>query len=197
MTKVKICGVKSPHIVEMCAEAGADYIGFVFAETSLRYITVAEAKDMVKIAMRSGVEPVAVFNNPSQDQIIDIVQRTGIRIIQVHGAIPDVPQYLSCIYTSVYPYKMPSSLREAEDYILFDNTTPGSGELLCIDDLPLPVNCRTFLAGGLNLSNVNKAISTVRPYAVDISSGVESSPGVKSRSMIQSLISTVKEHHYG
>lgn len=192
MTKTKICGITTPEMAEICAHAGADYLGLVFAKNSPRYIKVSQAKEIAQIARQGGVEPVAVFDDASAEYIASVVQNTGIDLVQLHGAIPVLPPGLQYIIACPRPdAELPPC-----DFVLYDSPIPGSGILLDHKSIVLPPHHRVFLAGGLNQGNVLSIIQQYRPYAVDVSSGVESSRGIKSAALIRAFISKVKEYHH-
>lgn len=190
MTKVKICGIKTAKMAEVCVRAGADYIGLVFAKNSIRCVDDSRALDLATIAREGGVEPVAVFYDATVEEINAVVAFTGITLIQLHGLMPTLSPGLRYIMavTEGQTIKTPC------DYVLYDNALPGSGIPCNHDDMRWSVHPRVFLAGGLNQHNVVSIIDRHHPYGVDVSSGVESSRGHKDAALIQAFISTVKEH---
>lgn len=192
MTKVKICGITTQKMAEVCVQAGADYMGLVFAKHSPRYIPPAQAKELVIIARQGGIEPVAVFQDANDEEVASVVYETGISIVQLHGGLPVLSsglQYIiACTDSGAQIF--------GADFVLYDNPHPGSGVLIEHHSLKFPAHQRVFLAGGLNQNNVLSIIQRHQPYGVDVSSGVESSRGIKDATLINAFISTVKEYHH-
>ncbi|MEK4423950.1 phosphoribosylanthranilate isomerase [Solibacillus sp. FSL K6-1523] len=182
MTKVKICGLKTSEHVEAAVQAGADFIGFMFAP-SKRRITLEEAMDFATRIPKE-VKKVGVFVNETPETIVQIAQQVGLDYIQYHG---DEKQEM--IAQIGLPAIKAFSIRSKEDAIraakynvdfyLFDapgtNYRGGSGnsfDWTLLDDVNIPLE-KVILAGGLNAENVGLAIALVEPFAVDVSSGVE------------------------
>lgn len=205
-TLVKICGITTPEMAVVAANAGADFIGIVFHADSKRYVTPQTAKLICEAVQNTRANVVGVFTDHKATEILRICQYTGIRTVQLHGATSKsgsnrLPQYLKRIYAlsvSADGYVLDddkeniSLLDKTKDYLLFDNINPGTGTLLptynfkCDYDLPF------FLAGGLNINNVQNVIKDMNPNGVDISSGVEDGEGNKSEILIKNFIESVK-----
>ena len=178
-----------------------DYVGFVFAEGSSRRVTTGEAAAM-KRALTPGILAVGVFVNQPMDLIEGLVREGVIDCVQLHGDendafIRNVHEMLRCPVIRAVPVgKKPPARLPAADYLLFDTDSRargGSGTAFC---WPLIAQVRTpyFLAGGLCAENVTEALRILQPYAVDISSGVETD-GIKDETKIGRFIRLVREYH--
>lgn len=201
MVKVKICGITNLKDAQMAANLGADALGFVFAESPRR----ANPKDVQTIVARLGpfVTTVGVFVNQKADRILEIAALCRLDAIQLHGEeSPDVCRRLSP-YKLIKTFRMDEifSTREPKKYTvdayLFetaDQIHGGTGRTWQWEKLPVKKISRPFIvSGGLTHSNVKHAIRILNPYAVDVSSGVESSkPGHKDPSLMERFIANAK-----
>lgn len=174
MTKVKICGLSTKEAVETAVSAGVDYIGFVFAP-SKRQVTLEEATELAKL-IPVNVKKVGVFVLPSRAQLLEAIEKVGLDLIQVHGQVgDDLFEDLPCASIQAVQVDGNGHVPNSQaDYLLFDAPVAGSGQTfdwgqLNTTGLVQPI----FIAGGLNEDNVVKAIQHFTPYAVDVSSGVE------------------------
>ena len=201
MTKVKICGLMEKEHVEVAVQAGADAIGFVFAP-SKRKITIDKARELAK-----GIPPevwkIGVFVNATKEELITAFQEVPLDFIQYHGQ--ETPEFVRT--NNVPSIKALSVHNEADviqakqydtDFYLFDapgtDYQGGSGEvfdwkLMEGNDIPTE---KIILAGGLNPNNVKVAIEQIKPFMVDVSSGVERN-GSKDIKLIQAFIRAVKD----
>ncbi len=205
MTRVKICGNTNPEDAKLAAELGADYLGFIFAE-SKRKINIATALKIID-AIPHFKNFVGVFLNQPKSLVESIAEELGIRILQFHGD----ETALYCHYfmkkgyevIKTFHIKDAMSLKRLDEYnvtaFLFDTYTKeasgGTGKTFdwkLIKDKPY-VHDRLFLAGGLKVENVADAVKEVRPYAIDVASGVEKSPGIKDPLLLEKLIRIVKD----
>lgn len=179
--KVKICGITHPGDAEFAAHLGADYVGMIFAEQSKRKVSLSTAKSIVAISKNNGAEPVGVFVEQTDEQIISICEQTGITTVQLHGAasqkgLDALLRYYSIIYAiSVEKSEIAHQMQSLPPSIipLCDHSKGGTG---------VPFNWKTFsppkdkfwiLAGGLNPENVREAIAALKPGGVDVATGVE------------------------
>lgn len=192
MTKVKICGLSTKEAVKTAVSAGADYIGFVFAP-SKRQVTVEQAIDLAKF-IPSHIQKVGVFVSPSRAELLEAVDKVGLDFVQVHGQVVDkLFENLPC--GSIQAVQVDGNghvPNSRADYLLFDAPVAGSGQTfdwgrLDTTELSQPF----FIAGGLNEDNVEEAIQHFTPYAVDVSSGVETD-GQKDHEKIRRFIERVK-----
>ena len=179
MTKVKICGLHTMQDIDYVNQAQPNFAGFVFADFSSRYVTAAQAEALSqKIA--KAIIPVGVFWDHPVTFVADLLNRGVIQIAQLHHnededcirqlrALTDAPIIKAFKVTCAEDIE--KACRCTADFILLDNHIPGSGQ--CFDwSLLQNISRPFFLAGGLNLQNVSEALQ-IRPYALDVSSGVE------------------------
>lgn len=193
MTKVKICGLKTPEAVACAVEAGADYIGLVFAK-SKRQVSLNQAKDLVR-GIPASVKVVGVFANPSLEELLEITQQVPLDLVQIHGHLPaGLSQNLSVPIIRALAVTKGESIGNQPDvdYLLFDAPQAGSGKTFDWQALDTSqLNQPFFIAGGLNPDNVAQTIAHFQPYAVDVSSGVETN-GQKDLKKIRQFIESVK-----
>lgn len=192
MTEVKICGLSTKGAVETAVSAGADYIGFVFAP-SKRQVTLEQAAELAKI-IPTNVKKVGVFVSPSRSELLEVIEKVGLDLVQVHGRVADdLFDDLPCASIQAVQVDGNGHVPNSQaDYLLFDAPVAGSGRTfdwgqLDTTDLSQPF----FIAGGLNEDNVEEAIQHFTPFAVDVSSGVESN-GQKDHEKIRRFIERVK-----
>lgn len=192
MTKVKICGLSTKEAVETAVSAGADYIGFVFAP-SKRQVSLEEATELAKL-IPADVQKVGVFVSPSRAQLLEAIEKVGLDLVQVHGQVADdLFEDLPCASIQAVQVDGDGHVPSSQaDYLLFDAPVAGSGQTfdwgqLDTAELDQPI----FIAGGLNEDNVAKAIQYFTPYAVDVSSGVETD-GQKDHEKIRRFIERAK-----
>lgn len=199
--KVKICGLTDVETALYAAEMGADAIGFVFAP-SRRRITPQMAKEIIA-RLPAHVEKVGVFVNEEPEVIEEIAAACGLTMIQLHGEERNetCKAYTLPVIKAVGIGKkedVVQAVRYEVPYLLVDSPKGqvyhgGNGETFdwqLLQSAPLK-NHRVILAGGLTAENVAKAIVTVQPYMVDVSSGVETN-GTKDRAKIKQFIQVVK-----
>ena len=192
MTKVKICGLSTKEAVKTAVSAGADYIGFVFAP-SKRQVTLEQAAELAKL-IPVNVQKVGVFVSPSRAELLEAVDKVGLDLVQVHGQVADdLFEDLPCASIQAVQVDRDGHVPNSQaDYLLFDAPVAGSGQTfdwgrLDTTELAQPF----FIAGGLNEDNVARAIQHFSPFAVDVSSGVETN-GQKDHEKIRRFIERVK-----
>jgi phosphoribosylanthranilate isomerase len=205
MPNVKICGNTNADDARRAAELGADYLGLIFAE-SKRRVTIEQARAIIQ-AMPDFKKFVAVFANQAKKDVEKIVEELGIRILQFHGDETSLYCHSfmekGCEVIKSFRIKDAMSLKRIDEYnvsaFLFDTYSheekggggvPFDWEL--IEDRPY-VHEKLFVAGGLNVKNLRNAIQTIRPFAVDVASGVEKSPGKKDPQLLEEFIRIAKE----
>lgn len=193
MTKVKICGIQTPEDAYFTDQAAADFIGFVFADSS-RAVTVEQAIKMRKQIKQAKV--VGVFVNANKALIKSIYQAVELDYVQLHG--DESKHYIQSLnlptIKAVENTQIVKNL--PTDFILVDSPRGeyygGSGQSFDWSALdPSLKRHNLFLAGGLHSENVKEAIEIVQPYAVDVSSGVEIN-GIKNQDLIKKFIQKVK-----
>jgi phosphoribosylanthranilate isomerase len=202
MVKVKICGITNLDDALMAVEAGADALGFVFFGASPRHIFCEQAASIIR-HLPPFVQTVGLFVNESLTKVNETTDRCGLDIVQLHGEEP--PGFCAAVrrrVIKVLRIKDASSLEPIDDYpvsaFLLDAWSPtapgGTGKTFNWDIAKSAAQKgRIILAGGLTPENVSEAIRQVRPYAVDVSSGVESAPGKKDHAKVREFISKAKE----
>ena len=205
MTRVKICGNTNYESAKLAADLGADYLGFIFAPTSKRVITLELAEEILA-RLKDFKNTVGVFCNQPKKEVEMIASRLGLKFLQFHGE--ETALYCDSFMQKGYEIiktfhvKDAMSLKRIAEYnvfaFLFDTYTDsgkgGTGksfDWMVIEDKPY-VHDKLFLAGGLNPLNVSQAIEKVRPFAVDVASGVESSPGIKDPQLLRTFIEKAK-----
>jgi phosphoribosylanthranilate isomerase len=195
---VKICGITSEEDALLAVAMGADAVGFIFAP-SPRQVVPSKVADIVK-RLPVDTTTVGVFRDEVPQRVVEIVHTTGLRAAQLHGF--ETPSESRTIRSRVptlfkaFPAGDPR-LDHADDWnadvILIDSATPGSGQVF---DWSLaegaPSNRRILLAGGLNPANVRDAIRRINPWGVDVSSGVEASPGRKDARRVKAFIEAAR-----
>lgn len=202
VTRVKICGITRVEDALAAAQMGADAIGLVFYEHSPRHVSIALAAQLAA-ALPPFVSVVGLFVNAETAFVHGVLARVPLDLLQFHG--DETPEYCAQFgkpYLKAVRVKAGVDLlqcayrySEAQGLLLdayVEGTHGGTGELfdwaLIPHDLPLPV----ILSGGLHAGNVAAAIKQVRPYAVDVSSGVEAAKGIKDAAKIAAFINEVK-----
>jgi phosphoribosylanthranilate isomerase len=201
-TRIKICGITREQDVSAVADNGADALGLVFYEKSPRHVSVQQAEQLVRAAPPF-LTVVGLFVNPSVDYVREVLANVPLDVLQFHGEEePEFCKQFGKPYLKAIRVKPGVDLVEcaaryagAQGLLLdafVEGTQGGTGESfdwsLIPHDLPLPV----ILSGGLHAGNVAAAIRQVRPYAVDVSSGVEAAKGIKDAAKIAAFIKEVK-----
>ncbi|HUF08660.1 MAG TPA: phosphoribosylanthranilate isomerase [Rhodothermales bacterium] len=203
--RVKICGITNLADARYCAGAGADYLGFIQSEASSRYVEPDMAREIFEWV--AGVKTVGVFVDADVETLNETASAVGFDIVQLHG--DESVEYCSQVARPVIKvFRIrndddPAALQKKLDpYIphvyglLFDtfveNQPGGTGrtfswETVSALDLDVPL----FLAGGLNAANAAEAVTAVGPYGIDVSSGVEQSPGMKDFAAVDDLFAAL------
>ncbi len=195
---VKICGTTSEEDALLAVAMGADAIGFIFAP-SARQIAPALAGDIAK-RLPPEVLTVGVFRDQSPQRVVEIMGQTGLRAAQLHGR--ETPEQTTWIRRRVRTVikgfaagdrEIADAAAYGADIVLLDAATPGSGQVF---DWRLaegvPPGMRLLLAGGLHEGNVADAIAQVKPWGVDLITGVEASPGKKDPRRLRAFIAAAK-----
>ncbi|MBR6837303.1 MAG: phosphoribosylanthranilate isomerase [Oscillospiraceae bacterium] len=195
-TKIKMCGLSRPEDIAFANEVKPDFIGFVFAEKSSRYITPEKAAELAAKLDKS-IVPVGVFVDSDFEEIMHTVNLGAVRIAQLHGNEPEELvkrlQENGVPVIRAFQIKSEADVKKAEtscaDHILLDS---GKGSGLTFDWSVLKNAKRPyFLAGGLDPQNVSRAVTDLHPYAVDTSSGLETG-GVKDRTTMIAFAAAVR-----
>jgi phosphoribosylanthranilate isomerase len=207
-TRIKICGIRSAEAALAAADAGADAVGFVFVRTSVRFIEPQEAWKIVG-ALPPLMSSVGVFVNASLDTFSDIEELCPTTYSQLQGSEPERlvkecgPGVIKAVRFDEATIREDLARWDAideVDAILIDGSAGGEGTAFEWSRLREPMQAvakPVFLAGGLTPENVGDAVRAVRPYAVDVSSGVEREKGVKDPALIESFCRAVREADRG
>lgn len=199
--RVKICGITRIEDALAAAEAGADAIGLVFYEPSPRAVSISRAGEILE-ALPDTVSSVGLFVNADEQFIWNVLQKCSLDYLQFHGQEVQgecckfsIPFIKALRVENRDQIQSEIGLYPAANAILFDSydkkLAGGTGQIFNWSDLPKNISHPVILAGGLNPDNVQSAIHSVRPYAVDVSGGVEKSKGIKDPDKIQSFIKEV------
>lgn len=202
MTKIKICGITRKEDIEYLNELMPDYAGFVFAK-SKRKVTFEKALELIRL-LDKNITPVGVFQNENVEVVVQFAKNLNLKIIQLHGDEDDA--YIKKISgfkvwkacsVDVENGKINGNINCSSEGILMDsmkgNSAGGTGMCFNWDVIKsLDIDKKLILAGGLNPENIRDAIDIVKPYAVDVSSGVEEN-GFKDYEKIKKIIYKVRE----
>jgi phosphoribosylanthranilate isomerase len=203
--RIKICGITRTQDARAAAEAGADAIGLVFYPPSPRYLSAERAVE-IRDALPPFVQTVALFVNADAPQVAQVLQRVRPAMLQFHGE--ETPEFCAQFGVPFVKACRMSPQVDALEYLrpysraaawLFDSHVPeygGVGESFDWSLLPAAFGGRlerpVILSGGLSRDNVAEAVRCVRPWGVDVSSGVESAKGVKDGAKIAAFIAEVR-----
>jgi len=206
-TRIKVCGITNVDDAIAAINLGVDAIGFIFAESSPRYISPEDAKE-IAADLPPFIHIVGVFVDKDPVEIAEIIDYCGLTHVQLHGT--EDAEYCAKLAQSANPCKLIKAIRvgsstKAEDFEAYQETVKGflldtyvdgqeggTGKTFdwsLIDTLALRLPI--ILAGGLTPENVGEAIRKVRPFAVDVNSGVEREPGRKDVDRLQELVKQV------
>jgi phosphoribosylanthranilate isomerase len=201
-TRVKICGITRVEDAHAAAVAGADAIGLVFHRPSPRNVTLERAR-IIAMQTPPFVATVAVFVNPSRQEVEQVIRECGVTLLQFHGE--ESPEFCAAFSR---PYIKAARIRPGLDLIKYfapyatarawmldafhDDLRGGTGGAFDWSLVPGGMARPIILSGGLTADNIADAIRRVKPYAVDVSSGVEASKGIKDAAKIAVFIGAVR-----
>jgi len=201
MTEIKVCGLTRPSDAERCAALGVDVIGLNFWPGTPRCVDLRAAKAILE---RWSGEAVAVFVDPTAERVAEVRRVTGIRWVQLHGE--ESPAFLASLQPDAYKAvgvadaaDVVGARRFGGEHLLLDARVPGAmpgGTGQRFDWALAEAVARErllTLAGGLRPENVAEAIARVRPFRVDVASGVESAPGLKSAERLEAFVAAARE----
>jgi len=216
MTWVKICGMTNLEDALVAVDAGADAVGFVFYEKSPRCVSVETAREIVR-KLPANVEKVGVFVNRQEDSICNVLEKTGITAVQMHGDNED--PHVADLLVQRWPGTkvLPAiSMKRADPencammwqpdsvfaFLLDSGTSSqlgGTGEVFDWRSSSASLNVirdlgRVVAAGGLRVTNVVNAIDALKPWGVDVVSGVEARPGKKDPEKVRAFVRAVREY---
>ncbi|HTV11482.1 MAG TPA: phosphoribosylanthranilate isomerase [Acidimicrobiales bacterium] len=196
---IKICGTTSEDDALLAVAMGANAVGFIFAP-SPRQVSPQRVADIVKRLPREDLITVGVFRDDAPRRVVEVVYSAGLQAAQLHGReTPDEAQWIRQrvpMVLKAFPAGDARVARAGEygvDAVLLDATNPGSGQLfdwaLAGD---MPEGQRLVIAGGLNAGNVAAAVMRMKPWGVDVTSGVEASPGLKDPMKLKAFIEAAR-----
>ncbi len=196
--KIKFCGLYQDAHIAYANEIKPDYVGFVLWNKSRRYVTADKAREL-RNQLDSGIQVVGVFVDEDIDRIIDLYQSGIIDVAQLHGAEDDTYikrlQEIGIPVIKAYVVSNNSDIivqaqNSIADYVLFD---AGKGDGKTFDwELLRDFDRDYFLAGGLNLSNIREVTQNIKPFAVDVSSGIETD-GEKDRFKMEQFARVIRD----
>ena len=203
MTKIKICGIKTINDALAAVDAGTDLIGFNFYPKSPRYVEVGMCRNIMSVLRQIGnVTCVGVFVNASVSEILATMDTLGLNLAQLHG--DETPEILQALDGKAFkafrgiPENIDGFERQNAPAFLVDAAVKGmyggSGVTADWDGaVELAKKFPLLLAGGLTPENVAEAVRRVKPWGVDVASGVESAPGMKDARKMKAFLSAVRE----
>ena len=201
MTRIKLCGLSRPCDIDAANQLTSDFIGFVFAKKSKRYVAPERAK-VLREGLASGIRVVGVFVNEAPEAVTALLNDGIIDVAQLHGS--EDADYIKALRKLtdrplIKAFRIDSTAdldrarRSTADHVLLDNGAGGTGmafDWSVLKDFDMPF----FLAGGLGPDNVARAIKAVHPFAVDVSSGIETD-GVKDYKKMTAFVSAARKAH--
>jgi phosphoribosylanthranilate isomerase len=200
--KVKICGITSVADAEAAVQAGADALGLMFFPGSPRFITLETAREIAR-GLPPHILRTGVFADPEPSEVFAAIQSCQLNLLQFHGA--ETPEF--CLQFGLMTMKAfriqnvdslpPMSAYHTDAFLLDSHVAGKSGGTGATFDWNLALEAKKFgkpifLAGGLTAQNVAEAVRKVQPFGVDVSSGVEQSPGKKDAGKMQDFIAAVR-----
>jgi phosphoribosylanthranilate isomerase len=203
MTRIKICGLTREQDLRVVANSGVDAIGLVFYEKSPRHVSVQQGVELRRHVLPF-VTVVGLFVNPTVNYVHEVLAKLSLDVLQFHGEeSPEFCQQFGKPYLKAIRVKAGVDLVEcaaryssAQGLLLdafVEGTQGGTGESFDWELIPQNLHLPVILSGGLDAGNVAAAVKQVRPYAVDVSSGVETSKGIKDAAKIAAFIKEVKD----
>ena len=206
--RVKICGITKPIQGKTIASLGATALGFICVRASPRYVTPEQIKAVID-QLPEQIDKIGVFANSSQEEIAQTVAESGLTGVQLHGdesiefcqqlreSLPKVEIIKALRIKNTDDFTKAKTYTKYVDTLLLDAYHPqqlgGTGKTLNWDTLQqFDPDCPWFLAGGLTPQNVSEALEKVKPSGIDLSSGVETSPGDKDLDKVKDLFEKLK-----
>ncbi len=200
---VKFCGFTRPEDVEVACRSGVNACGFIFYAASKRFCNYLQAKECIAICKKYGVMSVGVFVDNSPNTIASIASTLVLDALQIYSE--DAYMELSPHYIIFFGIRVGNNFSinsipaiDQKDFYLFDtfDTTHYGGTGKQFDWASVASFAhldKTIISGGVNINNVQKLCNTLRPFGIDVASGIEDSPGIKNISKMKQLIKTIKE----
>tara|TARA_Y100000590_G_scaffold189170_1_gene215511 strand:- start:176 stop:814 length:639 start_codon:yes stop_codon:yes gene_type:complete len=204
-TKIKICGIKDINILDCCIDNKIDYFGLIFFNKSCRNISLSRAKKLTSYSISKPISSVGVFVDKPMQDLKEILSDIKFDYVQLHGSednnyIDEIKKNYPIKIIKVLHIKKQEDFKNARkstsadmfllDYKPSNNELPGGNAKKFSWSLLSDINLNKpwFLSGGININNINEIKNYATPFGIDISSGVEEKPGIKSREKIFSLL---------
>jgi len=203
MTRVKICGITRPEDALAAVRLGADAIGLVFYAKSPRHVSPQQALEITRV-LPPFVSSVGLFVNPAPSEVETVLQTLHLDLLQFHGEEPaELCRHFRVPYVKAVRVKpgldlvqYAASYRDARGLLLdafVEGAHGGTGQSFDWELIPAGLPMPVVLSGGLDAANVAAAIKQVRPWAVDVSSGVESAKGIKDAARMAAFMQGVRD----
>ncbi|MEN8191920.1 MAG: phosphoribosylanthranilate isomerase [Bacteroidota bacterium] len=198
--KIKICGITKIEDAQLCANNGADAIGFIFYPKSKRYILPEDAK-VISTSLPPLLHKVGVFVNEEVETVNKIAKDVKLTTVQLHGN--ESPEYISQInypviksfgvdrsfdFSTIEKYNNCGILLDVKDEVEFG----GTGKSFDWNLIPSELRKKVIIAGGVSINNVEKIYKNINPYGIDVSSSVEISHGIKDKEKVIELLKTLR-----
>lgn len=201
MTTIKICGLTTVEATQAAIDAGADYIGFVFAPSKRQIQATAVACLLQQVTRPKTVKTVGVFVSPTRELLLKTAKVASLDFVQIHGDLPDLTDFPLPVIAAQGVEEKTTRYQTSADFLLLDapptqyqggNGQPFDWSLIHPENIPRE---KLWLAGGLTIQTVAAAIRYFQPLTVDVSSGVETN-GQKDLKKIHAFCQAVKEETY-
>lgn len=190
--KIKVCGITNIDDARLCESLGADAQGFIFYKESKRFVTKQKAKEIID-ALNPFTLKVGVFVNESASTINNFIKEIGLNIVQLHGneSLNDVQKINSPVIkafrvSDTFDYELINQYNN--NFIMLDNHDAnfigGTGKKFDWNNIPEKIKSRIILAGGIDLQNLELIFKDIKPFAIDVSSSLENSPGKKDKNKL-------------
>ena len=199
MTKIKICGLRREQDIRYANELMPDYIGFVFAKKSRRYVSPEKAEEL-KAMLAPGIQAVGVFVNEEPEQIVSLLEAGTIDVAQLHGQeseteIRRLRELTDHPLIQAFRIDTEQDVERANastaDYVLLDSGAGGTGTVFDWDLLQA-IRRPYFLAGGLDTENLGTVKAKLNPYGIDVSSGIETD-GYKDKEKMTAFVAAARK----
>lgn len=197
--KIKLCGLTRPCDIEAVNELQPDYIGFVFAKKSRRYVSPEKAEEL-KAMLAPGIQAVGVFVNEEPEQIVSLLEAGTIDVVQLHGQegereIRRLRELTDHLLIQAFRIDTEQDVERANastaDYVLLDSGAGGTGTVFDWDLLQA-IRRPYFLAGGLDTENLGTVKAKLNPYGIDVSSGIETD-GYKDKEKMTAFVAAARK----
>ncbi len=194
--QIKICGITNINDALLCAEYGADALGFIFYEKSKRFVPIEKAQEIIN-QLPPFIAKVGVFVDESFEKINQITKETGLNFIQLHGnESPEFAQKFSLPVIKAFRVDKDFDWNKIEEYknckILLDafsqNEMGGTGKSFDWKLIPGEMKNKIILSGGISIDNLEFIFNEIKPATVDLSSSLESAPGVKDHQKVKDFL---------